>query len=509
MNTDILRVCDYAGSGNKQFFFESSMIIPDYKPDVVKILCEKPSVHINSKKTLNDKVILEGEIKAKVFYTTDDYNMPLQSIVWHEDFKESIMIKDAQPEDFLNLKLEVEHMSVEPINERKILIKSVVNSDYRLYKDQKVEVMQEPADSDLQVDCKEIEYNTLAEEKEFVMSIRDAFSLDEENNDISDIIDAEATGKIDEIVIKDDGVTLSGKVNMHILYATDEPRKPFKKMRRIKEFVHQVESKNFTNNSQVFAKLNVPIVRVDTVDNEEGGAEVTLKVDVSGEIIGYNSFVKDVIVDAYSLKNDTKLNKKEIQYRKNYHEIQFDTFAREMIEIKENLPNIEQIVDMSIHPMSFDLKNKEGEMYLDGFININGIYLSDDDERINSFNQEVVIKKAIPDKIDADFDSFDLDINIKDLTHDVLNPKNVELKMKLECKINYTKNIKEEIVNNVEYLDTVNISRPGVTVYYTKPEDTLWGICKKYKTTKDEIFKHNEMLENEFPRHLIITRPKI
>ena len=49
------------------------------------------------------------------------------------------------------------------------------------------------------------------------------------------------------------------------------------------------------------------------------------------------------------------------------------------------------------------------------------------------------------------------------------------------------------VINNIRQEDNVVLCPYSITIYYVKPNDSLWSIAKKFGTTIDEIAKYNDI----------------
>ena len=90
----------------------------------------------------------------------------------------------------------------------------------------------------------------------------------------------------------------------------------------------------------------------------------------------------------------------------------------------------------------------------------------------------------------------ELDIKVKEIEYRSIDSTQLQIKVLVSVDVT----VKEE--RSVEGITEINIEvitenkRPSVIVYYVKPNDTLWDIAKKYRSTVDDLKEYNDLKDN-------------
>lgn len=93
-----------------------------------------------------------------------------------------------------------------------------------------------------------------------------------------------------------------------------------------------------------------------------------------------------------------------------------------------------------------------------------------------------------------------LHADLEQLSTSMVDSSEIEIKGTVSLNLLVAGCHRELIIDRVEEqpLDMEKVrALPGITVYMTKPEDTLWEIAKKFYTTTEEICRMNELESEE------------
>ena len=109
-----------------QFTIEDDVNIPDSKPDVNALNLEKGELVIDEIKPGTDSVNVRGYLSYVVLYHTLEEGSSLVVTEGKLPFDEKVNLRDVVPSDSVSVEGEVEDLTVNMINSRKLNIQSLV-----------------------------------------------------------------------------------------------------------------------------------------------------------------------------------------------------------------------------------------------------------------------------------------------------------------------------------------------------------------------------------------------
>ena len=113
------------GEKNKTIIIEKDIILPDSKPDIIKIQTQSSNIYMNKKEKMEGKLKVDGGIVTRITYLTGEGKSRVLKI--EEAFNEVLEIEGLTTESYINDNASVRTTSVNILNERKIHYKAEIN----------------------------------------------------------------------------------------------------------------------------------------------------------------------------------------------------------------------------------------------------------------------------------------------------------------------------------------------------------------------------------------------
>jgi len=138
LKKDSIKINQLVHEDFSQTLVEGDIIVPDVKPDILRILQVDGTAVINNKDVQQDKVIINGTVNFKILYapdisdTSDLSEAPVKSISASSNFVHQIELKDSRPNMSAQVESDIEHIEFNVLNGRKLNVKAVVNLDCKL-----------------------------------------------------------------------------------------------------------------------------------------------------------------------------------------------------------------------------------------------------------------------------------------------------------------------------------------------------------------------------------------
>ena len=155
--------------------------------------------------------------------------------------------------------------------------------------------------------------------------------------------------------------------------------------------------------------------------------------------------------------------------------------------VADNQPKILQICHSDGVIKVDDIISNGTELQVEGIIDINILYISEDDLRpLSSLRGAIPFTKTIEVKGIKPDSSFDIRPSIDQLSVIMLDSDEIEVKAVMNLNTIVFDKVTESIITDLELAD-LDIEKlqalPGIVGYVVKKDDSLWDIAKKYYTT--------------------------
>ena len=470
---------------------EQDILVPDSKPDVMKIVMVKATPYISNKEIDTDKIKIDGKINYYIIYKTSDDLLDTRGMYMTYPFTTTLSIKNINKDTNVDLDIDIGNIIYSLPNERKISIKSEMIIHSKHDNNMMLDIIEKfPEEYNIQVKKKECKCMNYKLNKNSVIASKEEILLSNENNDFYEILNIET--KIQNTDFKEsyNKIMVKGEILLDVLYLTDSNKSQVNSMPLEIPFSGMIELDNISDKSKFDLKYKLKDLSIKV--NLENGAskmmEIDYQVDVSIQM--YEEDEISYIEDFYSQNCEIKADIKELTPVSN------KIVSYKNIDIKETVTNIlnnnYRMLNCSGNINNINTSVNENTCILDGNVKIDMLIQNTDTGEIESKNIEILVNETIP--ISKINDNNKLDINIcLDKLNIVIMNRDLEVKLRININIVEEENLQINYTNNLELSDEYIDNLDSMYIYMVKNNDTLWDIAKKYKTTIDNIMKTNSI----------------
>ncbi|MSU00594.1 DUF3794 and LysM peptidoglycan-binding domain-containing protein [Tissierella pigra] len=485
---DILRIEELRGKEDTQALVETEIYLNPSRPDLESILWTDGVVEILSTKVIRDRLVVSGVVKFKVVYKSGEEEKRIHTVDSNADFREEIEIEGITEDMSATIKTNIEYIEHELLDERKVSLKALVSLEGKVEEVNNIEIIKDIEEKEnLQTLKETIKYKEIQGRETAYAFVKEAFELMEDKPAIEEILKLSIQAYEEEATVAEDRIIISGMVNARVVYygegqiATIEEEMPFN---------HFLEIPGALSDSKGEILIEVVEGGYEVLENDEGELKVLdleAKIRVSG--LAYSENEKKLIVDAYSTREKINIEKEEVNLVENIKNI----IHKENIVKDLSSYRIREIYDLTAYPSVIDSRFVDEEFIIEGILMVQGIYLDDTTEDINTLREEVPYKYYLsleeknPDLVSEV--SLDLETIRANISKDMFV---IEASVKHNIKINRMRSLSliKSLEETGEIIDKKN--RPSITIYIVQRNDKLWNIAKRYNTTIEEILQAND-----------------
>ena len=501
-----------------QLTLDEDLNVPDTKPDVSNIITEQGEIKIKDIKAMNGKLLVKGALGFNILYLSEEDDSPIHNIAGEIPFDEVINMEVSCADDDPTVKWELEDLSTGLINSRKLSIKSIVSLNItidELY-DEETAVMIDGSD-DVQFINKKIEVTDVSINKKDTFRIKDELLLPASKGNISSILYNDIQLNSVEARLLENEFSIKGELPLFIIYTSESEESPIEYYETVVPFSGTIECSG-CNESMIddisFRVISSNLEAIPDVDGEERvlDFEVILEMD----IVAYEIQEPEVLKDVYSPLKEIKPVIREAEYENLVIKNNSKHRLVDRIKVSEDNPSILQICHANGAVKIDDIITEETELKVEGVIDLNILYITEDDSRpMNAIKGSVPFVQEIEVKGINEDSTYDIKPSIEQLSVMMLDGSEIEVRATMNLNTIVFDKIKEQIITDIEVSD-IDMNKlqsmPGIIGYIVKAQDTLWDIAKQHYTTIDAIKEINNLEDdniNEGDKLLILKKVEV
>lgn len=467
--------------------------LPDYCPDIIKILKCRAVSRISSKSSGGRSVTVEGVVTVNVIYSDDcgrlcsyEYQYPFS-----KSFESNVDCEGCA----LLCKTKCEYINCRAVTSRKIDIHGAAGIYVRLQKRKCTEIV-----SDVDDEC--IELRRGCAPATSPMGYADKYLMVEEEIEISQgqppirsLIRYDACAAVKESKILQGKIMVKGELVLTLLYCPDEGGT--QQVRSVIPFSQLLEIEGINDMCECEADADIAYLEIKPRVNASGDAksfQLNAKLLVSCESFCNNDI--EVIFDAYSRKYEADIIKNEVCFNKICHNINESFNCKKNLEFPEGA--LQGIEDMWCDVRTDSVKCLEGNIVFCGTV-IAAVVARDNSGEPSLYEKPIEFEYKCPIDESDDTIRCEPQIKVASSNYTLTSSGNMELRIELAINAAVYKCTKLPLITDVRINDKQQIhnkAKGAMTIYFASTGESVWDIARRYCAAVEEIKQINDINED-------------
>ena len=524
LNKIKLHSCTTFASAQSQITLDDDYNVPDYRPDIVKVLKEKGELHFDEVKAAAGAAWLKGRLVFRVLYRSDQENGKISCLKGEIPFQEKLNMDGVQEYDVIQASGEIEDLTIGVIHSRKISVRAVIllKTEEPREKEEELCVGAEADDG-----CEKRYRNTdilqLVCRKRDQCRQKSEITLPSSKPNVQEILWKSLEIRNLDTKMGQDGVKLSGEVLISVLYQEEEETDRVQWYETVIPLDCGVECDAGTEADIIYkVKARPASMELEVKPDYDGEERVlVLELVMNLDIRVWKEQEISMLEDIYSLKKEIIPVRTGVTLQ--HISVKNDSQCRltEQMELAESQEKILQICSCegTVHLENTELTGQG--VRAEGILVTELLYITTDDQmpigsarEIYPFEQFIEIpqqtvrternKPEGPETLEQKNKlQTELDCRISQLSAVMLDQDHVEIKAVIGLNLLA---FEQEQIDNItdtceEPLDMEQLQkRPGLVGYIAKDGDSLWSIAKENHTTVEDILRDNHRTDEDLRR---------
>lgn len=510
--TDNININKVMNKNVYQITLDDDFIVSDTKPDIDKIIREQGEIIIDESKMLNEKLELRGRLKCVILYVSDYENGTIHSMIETLSFNEIINLPSVDNNANIVIKGSIEDLSINIINSRKISIKGLVTLHI---KEEVLEVRNVVVGIDesdkVQTLERQIGYSRLIVNKKDIFRIREEIQLQSTKNNIQEILYYDVRIANCNTRVLDEKIGLKGDLSVFIIYITEEDE--YECLEKEIPYTGEIELSDI--DEDMIDDIEVKLTEKDiSVKPDDDGEKRVIDVDVTLDLAIkiYKEENLNILQDTYSTCKNLLPIVDKVEYMKLILKNNTAFRVNEKINLKEENRDILQVCNSIGSIKMDDISIVENGISIEGIIDINILYISNNNEKpLNSLQEIIPFSHIIEVKGINKECIYDIKPFIEQIGIAMLTGNDIEVKVAINLDTIVFEKIVDDIIGNVKEEDFSKAELNNLCSmvgYLVKSGDDLWSVAKKFYTTVDMLKEINKIVDKDIKKgdRLLIIR---
>lgn len=487
------------GKESVQIIVEGDIIVPDIKPDILRVLQIDGKIDMEHVDISADRLNYRGQVKVKLLYAAEGSERLIHTMSGSLSMDDFINIDGIKKEMDYVMDYSLEHLDYTLINSRKLNVNALITLSAKVLEKKKNELVV-GTDSlvPIQTQSRNFNYYRTVGSKQDKIIIKDELTVPAGKANIQEILKNDISLSNKEVRAGDETITVKGYLNIRTLYAGSMGEKEIEYMEHNIPYNGSMECPGAGDGVYCYADIKISDSNIQVkpdLDGEERILDVEVELQVNIKAVAVEDL--RIIDDAYCPRKDIIIKKEKMPYQRLVNKLKEVITLNQVINIDADLPDIDYIYNVEVRPKIEDIQLFEDKIALEGSAEVKMIYMAADEqnpvcvhESMIPFKKNIVAEGASIEK------KLDVKIDVDDIIYSQESQKEFQANIILNLDIDIIDEQKVDIIIDMTETDLdpdIILNMPSLIIYMVQCGDSLWKIAKKYNTTVEELVAINDI----------------
>ncbi|MBQ9737763.1 MAG: DUF3794 domain-containing protein [Clostridia bacterium] len=491
-----IKISEIVCSKYCQTTVESDIIVPDVKPDILKILQADSEVTINRRYIQNERVFVQGTVRLNILYVPDNgISGTVKSICTMQEFSHSVDIPEAEGTMDVSVDAECEPAEYTLVNSRKLSVRSRVAFCIRLMAAKEFDIATGVEEEQaVEIKCRPMKlYNPCIDVLRDII-IRERLEVPAGKPAIAEVLKFSAKAYHDRLQIGSDKVSAKGELKVCVLYCGEEEGSAPEVMEHTIPFSEVLEIDGLHEGMTIEPDYRVKDCYYEICQDSDGDSRIlSCEFSIEASVRAFETVELRTLEDAYSQKVPVEIKKTELCLEQLVGSGTEVISLKEAVNVPDYLPEVHRLCECTASPTVESVAICEASVEVKGYLTCSFLYLSNDAAQpasgfshILPFSHTFALDGATPDTVcDAKADA-------EHIVCTISGGKALEVRANICLSIKATHPAHCEAVSEIVPLEEeAERTKASMVVYFVQKGDTLWDIAKRYRISEAAILSAN------------------
>lgn len=477
---------------------ESDITLPDYCPDIMRIIRCTISPCISNSKLIGDRATADGNAKIRVLYADEKNNV----FCYDQDypFSKYAELNSAFDGAFLSCNVKTEYVNCRAVSKRRVDVRGAISIRFKVFGNKSKTLISDACGEGVQLKRKGLDVDDIVAVATKSFEVPQVENVGDSNGGIGKVIDAFASPILNESKIIKGKILLKGDLAVRVVYCSDSGNNETYTLCCNIPFNEIVELAAVTDECRIDAKMCVSRVTAEPkTDNDGEYRYMNINAEVLAQVIAYKKQNIRIVTDAYSTESEIEAKYTPVEFVKLESLINESVICKQSFDISSMKPKKLYAFTVSV-PESRCLTCKD-KITVKGKIPVNLIVI--DEDGIPAFcEREAEFEFSKPFE-EAESLNCNPQVSLGGCSVNLTGDGKADFKAELVVSAAVSKCVREKVLTSVtlEEGKGKKDKKPSVVIYFCSGGESVWEIARKYNTTVEEIMQENDLgadyLENK------------
>ena len=477
---------------------ETEVYLPDYLPDVQKLLRCEIIPRVASRDMLAGRITVEGEAEIRVFYKSADDTV--SCAVTQKDFSHTFAVSEPDADYDVSTETVGSINSARASGPRKIAVKAEITTSVIAAKNSVLQIAESVSDG-IEARKERISAISNAESAEREIRVTEELELPETFPDIAALLYTDVAANVNDATPSKGRCVIKGELTVKPVCAAADGRLVSSEFRFPLSQI--IDITNLDEEYLCDAELQIVSVYAESEQSAEGKNRIIdCEIVINALLHAYKTSEYEIITDVFSPCSELTEEYAEAKYLTCYDLYSDEKSVKGQVETENAILSI---IDVFASPRVMRVSADNGCLKAEGIVNTDIVYNSENNG-ILSKKGEIPFEFSFPYNCDFQL-RCETRISVGSVSYNITGENTVDIRCDTAIKASVCSERKLLAVSEIASAGEKEACRLyPLMLYFAETGESAWEIAKKYGASFSEILSENNLADDiiETSKMLII-----
>ena len=482
---------------------ECDALLPDYCPDIVKILKCSVSVHIHSNQVSGNRLTAEGVSTAHVYYSSG--GSAIRRTEYKLPFTKNIDLREAPEAPIVRIIPKLDYVNCRAVNQRRIDIRGALTLQVKVISCRQETVISGASGGGIQLRRDMVGVTEIQKRTETPFSIQEELECGYGKPPIGSIIRSEAKVNLLDHKTVAGKIVLKGELLLHVSYHPVESEE-LEIMKYNLPVSQIIDCDGVTEDSRCHVRVNVGECSVSPVADEAGEYKnFRLEAGLRASVTTHVNKEIPVASDCYSTDFECSGQVRPVAFQKLVDIVKETALQKISLELPENIGSI---MDAWCQPTGSKWVMDGAVMEVETELMVSILAKMNDGEGMY-FEQQASMTHRITLTEGGEGIMFDPDFDILSTDYSLQGKERIDMRVEIALGGSVYRTIRRNAIGEIQLDENTKKRKESnrLFLYYAGEGESVWEIAKHYNTSPNLIWEENALEHDLLPGRIMLMIP--
>ena len=497
-----------AYSSSVQQPIDCDVTLPEYCPDILRILKCQLIPRANSSALNGDRLNIDGSAIIRILYIDETAS----SVHSHEQicqFSKAVDVGNISGNSMIDIDCEAEYVNCRAVNQRRVNINGAINIKININAITEKQILSSASGNGIQTKTEIVESVTIKGFAQKTITVDETLDLSRAEYPIAQLIRYSGDVALTDVRVITNKLLVKGELTIRMLYTVDDNSGRIESISHTLPVSHIIDVDGIDDTDKCKVRLKLSSLDLSLRSDSNGElrqTDVVAKISVTA--FSAHNVSLQVIKEAYSIKCALETEKQNMQFLSLGDNINDVFLLRESLDVAS--VGVCEVIDVWVNSLASSESVESSALKLFGNVLLSMLV-------VDSSNQVAYLERQVEYESTYELngcykDSLcDIAANVSAIDYAVRGNDKIDIKIELRADVDVYKLCHKNIVVNLMPDETCKSSSAPctLTIYFCDENESVWDIARKYNTTVDAIMRENSLDSETIAKEFMLMIPSV